>query len=148
MAGDFSGLNRGAMRQDLREQITQLGLDYRLMTQFTSFVAVEETTVTGEGGVPRRVEVPVEMPEGMSYEGVFGSRGEAVFAPAAMQYRTFDGGVVGGIIARPRLSMPKAMPRSSAAPACRGRTRSETQVARSTACPDSQPCPGLAGAFC
>ena len=32
----------GPMRTDLREAITQLGLDYRLMTQFTSFVAVEE----------------------------------------------------------------------------------------------------------
>lgn len=41
------------------------------MTPFTSFVAVEEMTVT-DGGEPRRVEVPVEMPEGVSYEGVFG----------------------------------------------------------------------------
>ena len=45
------------------------------MTQFTSFVAVEEQIVT-EGGKPRRVEVPVEMPEGVSYEGVFGQGNE------------------------------------------------------------------------
>jgi hypothetical protein len=56
-----------------REEITKLGLDYRLMTPFTSFVAVEETIVT-DSGKPRRVDVPVEMPEGVSYEGVFGSR--------------------------------------------------------------------------
>jgi Ca-activated chloride channel family protein len=54
-----------------REAITKLGLDHRLMTPFTSFVAVEEVTVT-EGGRPRRMEVPVEMPEGVSYEGIFG----------------------------------------------------------------------------
>jgi len=42
------------------------------MTQFTSFVAVEETVRT-EGGVPRRIDVPVEMPSGVSYEGIFGS---------------------------------------------------------------------------
>ena len=53
-------------------KLTQLGLDYRLMTQFTSFVAVEEMTVT-DGGQPRRVEVPVEMPEGVSHDGVFGT---------------------------------------------------------------------------
>jgi Ca-activated chloride channel family protein len=53
------------------EAITQLGLEYRLMTNYTSFVAVEETVVT-EGGKPRRVDVPVEMPDGVSYEGVFG----------------------------------------------------------------------------
>jgi Ca-activated chloride channel family protein len=69
---------------DAREEITKLGLDYRLMTPYTSFVAVEETIVT-EGGVPRRVDVPVELPEGVSYEGIFGSRGELsdarAFAP-------------------------------------------------------------------
>jgi hypothetical protein len=59
------------MKPALREQITQLGLDYRLMTQFTSFVAVEEKIVTKDGK-PQRVEVPVEMPEGVSHEGVFG----------------------------------------------------------------------------
>ena len=64
---------------DVQPQITQLGLDYKLMTPFTSFVAVEEVVVT-QGGQPRRVDVPVEMPEGVSYEGVFG---EAA-APMAM----------------------------------------------------------------
>lgn len=47
------------------------------MTQFTSFVAVEEMTIT-EGGQPRRVDVPVEMPEGVSYEGVFGEADKKV----------------------------------------------------------------------
>jgi Ca-activated chloride channel homolog len=59
----------------LREQITGLGLNFRLMTQYTSFVAVEEKIIT-DGTTPRRVEVPVEMPEGVSYEGVFGKERE------------------------------------------------------------------------
>jgi len=42
------------------------------MTQFTSFVAVEER-VTNEGGKPKTIQVPVERPEGVSYEGVFGT---------------------------------------------------------------------------
>ncbi|MBI4902521.1 MAG: VWA domain-containing protein [Acidobacteria bacterium] len=71
MGRDFAGVQRGTLALELRNQITQLGLDYRLMTQFTAFVAVEEKTVT-EGGKPRRIEVPVEMPEGVSYKGVFG----------------------------------------------------------------------------
>jgi Ca-activated chloride channel family protein len=71
MSQDYSGLQRGTMKPEVKEAITQLGLEYRLMTQFTSFVAVEETIVT-EGGQPRRIDVPVEMPEGVSYEGVFG----------------------------------------------------------------------------
>lgn len=64
------------------EEITRLGLDYRLMTQYTSFVAVEEQTVTRDGRTVR-VEVPAEMPEGVSHEGVFGAR-EAKAEMAAM----------------------------------------------------------------
>ncbi|MGA2435174.1 MAG: VIT domain-containing protein [Bryobacteraceae bacterium] len=85
MGQDYGGAQRGAMRADLREAITGLGLDYRLMTQFTSFVAVEEM-VTTEGGQPHRVEVPVEMPEGVSYEGVFGN-GINAAAKQARVYR-------------------------------------------------------------
>lgn len=73
MQQDYAGVQRGQPDPEVREAITQLGLDYRLMTQFTSFVAVEETIVT-EGGKPMRVDVPVEMPAGVSYEGVFGER--------------------------------------------------------------------------
>jgi Ca-activated chloride channel family protein len=71
MSQDYAGVQRNNAHADVKETITQLGLEYRLMTQFTSFVAVEEMTVT-DGGKPRRIDVPVEMPEGMSYEGVFG----------------------------------------------------------------------------
>jgi Ca-activated chloride channel family protein len=71
MGQDYNGAQHGAMRPELQETITQLGLEYRLLTQFTSFVAVEEMTIT-DGGVPRRVDVPVEMPEGVSRQGVFG----------------------------------------------------------------------------
>jgi len=77
MSQDYSGIQNGNPKEDLKEAITQLGLEYRLMTQFTSFVAVEEMTVT-EGGQPRRVDVPVEMPEGVSYEGVFGDKDRKV----------------------------------------------------------------------
>ncbi|HEX7317040.1 MAG TPA: VIT and VWA domain-containing protein [Pyrinomonadaceae bacterium] len=63
MSEDYAGAQSGNPREDLREQITGLGLEYRLLTQFTSFVAVEETIVT-DGGKPRRIDVPVDVPEG------------------------------------------------------------------------------------
>jgi hypothetical protein len=56
------------MKPELKDTITQLGIEYRLMTQFTSFVAVEEMIVT-DGGEPRRIEVPVETPQGVSEHG-------------------------------------------------------------------------------
>jgi TonB family protein len=82
MNQDFAGMQNGNTKPDVREAITQLGLEYRLMTQFTSFVAVEETTVT-DGGQPRRIDVPVEMPEGISREGVFGEGNEQLFGQKA-----------------------------------------------------------------
>ena len=64
MTEDFAGAQSGNMRADLKDTITQIGIEYRLMTQFTSFVAVEEMIVT-DGGQPRRIDVPVEVPQGM-----------------------------------------------------------------------------------
>jgi Ca-activated chloride channel family protein len=65
MAQDFKGVQQRVLQPELKEAITGLGLEFRLMTQFTSFVAVEEMIVT-DGGVPRRVDVPVEVPEGVN----------------------------------------------------------------------------------
>ena len=92
MSQDWQGMQAGTPSGLLRDQITQLGLDYRLMTQFTSFVAVEERTAI-QDGKPRRVQVPVEMPEGVSYDGIMrndddlklkASGGNYVFATSQM----------------------------------------------------------------
>ncbi|OQW95366.1 MAG: hypothetical protein BWK79_02740, partial [Beggiatoa sp. IS2] len=56
---------------ELVESVTKMGLTFKLMTQWTSFVAVEEKVVN-VGGESKTVVQPVEMPEGVSYEGVFG----------------------------------------------------------------------------
>src|SRR5947207_14466220 len=63
MSQDFNGAQRGAMKEDVKQSIVQLGLDYRLMTQFTSFVAVEEMILT-DGGQPRRIDVTIEVAAG------------------------------------------------------------------------------------
>jgi len=99
MSQDFNGIQQGNPKPDVKNAITQLGLDYRLMTQFTSFVAVEELIIT-EGGQPRRVEVPVELPDGVSYEGIFGRDDQRTagfrnraMRPAAKMSQGFLGGV-------------------------------------------------------
>lgn len=71
MNRDLAALQQGNFPEELKNQIIRLGLDFRLLTQFTSFVAVEELTVT-IGGEPTKINVPVEMPDGVSYEGIFG----------------------------------------------------------------------------
>ena len=58
-------------RDDLKEQIIGLGLRHRLVTAWTSLVAVD-SDIANPTGVSTLVGVPVEMPLGVSYEGVFG----------------------------------------------------------------------------
>jgi Ca-activated chloride channel family protein len=74
MQQDLAGIQRGQPNPAMKEEILGLGLRYQLLTQFTSFVAVEHLRIT-EGNTVRTVPVPVEMPEGVSYEGVFGPGG-------------------------------------------------------------------------
>ncbi len=63
---DYNSVAQNSKTQtEIEQMITQIGLEYRLMTQFTSFVAVEEKVVN-KGGKPVRVDVPVELPEGVS----------------------------------------------------------------------------------
>jgi Ca-activated chloride channel family protein len=67
---------RQGQTDELIQAATQTGLDFQLMTQWTSFVAVEEKIVNRDGK-PETVVQPVELPEGVDYEGVFGETEQA-----------------------------------------------------------------------
>jgi Ca-activated chloride channel family protein len=110
MSRDWMGLQSGNPKSEVQEAVTKLGLEYNLMTQFTSFVAVEETVVT-DGGRPRRVDVPVEMPHGMSYDGVFGRERGVQPAPSPMADML---GSVGGFLPRQKTAMATTEPMSQA----------------------------------
>ncbi len=70
MSTDYNSVaQNGKTKPEIEQQITQLGLEFRLMTQFTSFVAVEEKVVN-QNGKPVRVDVPVELPQGVSDKAV------------------------------------------------------------------------------
>ena len=58
-------------------QITELALEYQILSDYTAFLAVSEEVRTDPDGNPVRVEVPVNMPDGVSYDGVFGPTGES-----------------------------------------------------------------------
>ncbi len=53
--------------QTMADEITELALEYSLMSKYTSFVAIDETP-TAFGGRPRLVPVAVPMPDGVCYE--------------------------------------------------------------------------------
>jgi Ca-activated chloride channel family protein len=65
----------------IEEMVTGIALDYKLMSQYTSFVAVDSTKAVDEAAppaMPRRMLVPVPLPEGTRWEGFFGEeRGES-----------------------------------------------------------------------
>lgn len=66
----------------VKDQIIALALEHKLVTQYTSFVAVDESPADAKGRLPLLVPVESELPEGTRYEGFFGapSRGAAVAA--------------------------------------------------------------------
>lgn len=68
---DWLGQQTGNSDAAIVEQIVDVALQYRLMSQHTSFVAVEQRVVN-LFGKPRFVDVPLELPEGMAYESIFG----------------------------------------------------------------------------
>ena len=117
MAQDWDGLQRGQFKDALKSQVTDLGVKFHLMTQFTSLVAVEEKIVNKDGQ-PMTVEVPVEMPEGVSHEGVFGERQELDRAMAVNQAPTvfarrmagFSGGYGNGVNAPMAVAPPPPPP--------------------------------------
>ncbi|MHC4225677.1 MAG: VWA domain-containing protein, partial [Planctomycetota bacterium] len=63
----------------LKELVTHLGLEFRLMTKYTAFVAVEETVVV-ENGETRTVREPLPLPEGTQWDGFFGQRANSTGA--------------------------------------------------------------------
>lgn len=57
------------------ETVTETALTYQLLSQYTAFVAVSDDVRVEPGTEYIAMNVPVEMPEGVEYEGVFGGTG-------------------------------------------------------------------------
>ena len=105
--------------KSLVDQVTNTALTYRLLSQYTAFVAVSEEVRVDPDGTRRSVEVPVELPEGVSYEGIFGPNpnGRAYAAPGSPMRRTRNhvGGSRGPGVRTGGLSLPLPSARPSPA---------------------------------
>ncbi len=130
MDQDWLGAQRGTPDDKVKDEVTKLGLDFSLVTQYTSFVAVEEKIVN-ENGKPKTVHVPVEMTDGVSYEGVFGeetvkakvSAGSAYFAAPTQLGSGFaneNAPMKNGINLPESAAAPRAMRRLGAADSALG----------------------------
>lgn len=103
MSEDWMGAQSGSVNKELKDEIVKVALDHHIMTQYTSFVAVEEKVVT-KGGAPRTVTVPVELPEGVPYEETVGQP-SALPAPSSpmASFGAAGGGGSGYRIAKRRM---------------------------------------------
>lgn len=81
---------------EIEPAIVDLALEFGIVTQFTSFVAVEQRVVN-IGGKQHTVRVPVEMADGVSYEGIFGKPAAPASAGVALKSSSLARGSVGGL---------------------------------------------------
>lgn len=77
MKNDYAGTQDGKIKDELKNEITQIGIEFRLLTQFTSFVAVDETLNTGSVEADK-VDVPNATPENAPTNNVVGTTTETV----------------------------------------------------------------------
>jgi Ca-activated chloride channel family protein len=57
--------------KEVKEDIIKLAIEHRLLTKFTSFVAVEQKIVN-PGGSQSLSAIPTELPQGWEFDRVFG----------------------------------------------------------------------------
>ncbi|MCK5840840.1 MAG: VWA domain-containing protein [Candidatus Sabulitectum sp.] len=85
---------RGKPADGLLEQIIGVSLDYSVLCEQTAFVAVDSYERT-DGSNPETIGIPVNMPEGVSYSGIFGSPGVVQSGSSSTMFRTASPSPVG-----------------------------------------------------
>jgi Ca-activated chloride channel family protein len=77
--------------------ITNLGLNFHLVTEYTSFVAVDRTRVVDGAGHARTVEQPAVSPEGVNIDSaVGGGEDPYAYSPSSYSGSSSSGGGGGG----------------------------------------------------
>lgn len=92
------------------EALTETALAYQLLSQYTAFVAVSDEVRVNPTDASVSVQVPVEMPESISYEGVFGGAYNAAPPMPTMA-------ALSGPVAKMRRAQPPQAPMSAPSPA-------------------------------
>lgn len=68
----MDALREGAPEDTVRRRIVELATEHRLVTKYTSFVAVDRTPARPAAETLRRADVPTLLPQGWEYDKVFG----------------------------------------------------------------------------
>lgn len=140
MAEDFAGAQTGSVNKELKDEIVQTALDYHLMTQYTSFVAVEDTKVTKDGKV-KTVPVEVELPDGVDRQGALGDSGRQKRRHSPLPATRLDSFISSGTMSQSAQGM-QTPTMSAAGPVPRGAFSSAPNVWQGSA---SAPAPVAVG---
>jgi len=87
---------------DAAKEITRLGLAYNLLTDYTSFVAIDQLVRNTDGRV-ETVKQPLPLPQGVSDLAVGNGAAKMAYAPASA-VGGVSGGIPGGVRADARLA--------------------------------------------
>jgi Ca-activated chloride channel family protein len=72
VAALMDSLREGASEAEVRNHVIELATTHRLVTRYTSFVAIEQQRVRPADAALKQAAIPTNLPEGWSYEAVFG----------------------------------------------------------------------------
>jgi Ca-activated chloride channel family protein len=96
----------GGELAELEKSIVDTSLRYRVLSRFTAFIAVD-ARVVNEGGEPRRITQPVEMPQGWEPPAPGGPAGQPAGAPMSlMSAPAFGGAPTARVAMTPGKSAP------------------------------------------
>ena len=65
-------LHEGRSEQEIRAEVVDVALRHHLVSKYTSLVAVDVTPTLPEGAATTSSALPVNLPDGMSFEAIFG----------------------------------------------------------------------------
>ena len=92
---ELYALSEGLPTPETKAQITELGLGFHMVTDYTSFVAVDRTRVVSPDGHSKVVEQPALVPAGVDPETSIGPA-EQVSTASSGSYSSWGGGGGGG----------------------------------------------------
>ena len=85
LAPHLLAVEQGLTPPKIKEEVIEIGEGYSIVTPFTSFVAVEKSKVVVEGR-SMLVTVPIELPDGTDWEGIFGDDCPFAVREKAMEF--------------------------------------------------------------
>ena len=84
----------GAPEEEIRAAVLQVALEHKLVSRYTSLVAVDRTPARTAEALLKSAAVATNLPEGWTYEGVFGVPGELPRGATSSRFDLLAGAIL------------------------------------------------------